>query len=254
MALRRLPKRWKWTHHWLCLISHVSESPCLPAVWFLFSIFSHFTPFAIRVANAIGDVGAKRLADMLKVNTVLTDLFLNSKLCFDLYFRVCWTVQFPDLLHDCVRCDIGNHIGDDGIRGIAEALKVNAKLVCIDLQRVWSLSCDCFSFTTPLSWVDTVISKVAASYIVDALKVNTALTSMRLTFGSEYFTNIWYCFLIVPRWIRKLRRPRWCLYCAFSLPPQSPSSKTCHSRTNRSHRHCNVGTPPSALRHTRNCW
>ena len=118
------------------LISSVSESPCLPAVWFLFSIFSRFTPFAVRLANTIGDAGAKRLADMLKVNTVLTAIFLNSELCFDLYFRVCGTVQFPDLLNDCVRCDIDNRIGDDGIRSIAEALKVNAKLFCIDLQGV----------------------------------------------------------------------------------------------------------------------
>jgi len=97
MALRRLPKRWKWTQHWMRLISSVSESPCLPAVWFLFSIFSRFTPFAVRLANSIGDAGAKRLADMLKVNTVLTAIFLNSELCFDLYFRVCRTVPFPDL-------------------------------------------------------------------------------------------------------------------------------------------------------------
>ena len=32
MGLRRLQKRWKWTRHWLCFISDVSESPYLHAI------------------------------------------------------------------------------------------------------------------------------------------------------------------------------------------------------------------------------
>ena len=39
-------------------------------------------------------------------------------------------------LNDCVCCELGNSIGDDGVRDIAEALKVNSTLVEIDLESV----------------------------------------------------------------------------------------------------------------------
>ena len=36
-------------------------------------------------------------------------------------------------LNDCVCCAIGNLIGDDGVRDIAEALKVNTTLADVNL-------------------------------------------------------------------------------------------------------------------------
>ena len=39
------------------------------------------------------------------------------------------------ILNDCICCNIDNQIGDNGIRDIAEALKVNSTLVDIDLDR-----------------------------------------------------------------------------------------------------------------------
>jgi len=36
---------------------------------------------------------------------------------------------------DCVCCDIDNQFGDNGIKAIADALKVNSTLVEIDLHR-----------------------------------------------------------------------------------------------------------------------
>ena len=39
------------------------------------------------------------------------------------------------IVNDCVCYDIDTRIGDDGIRAIAEALKVNSTLLGIELQR-----------------------------------------------------------------------------------------------------------------------
>jgi len=36
----------------------------------------------VRLENAIGDAGVRHLADMLKVNTTLTELNVDSELCF----------------------------------------------------------------------------------------------------------------------------------------------------------------------------
>ena len=49
-------------------------------------LFQHFTRFAVRLGNSIGDAGVKHIADMLKVNTTLVSLALGSELCFDFYF------------------------------------------------------------------------------------------------------------------------------------------------------------------------
>ena len=39
----------------------------------------------------------------------------------------------PDILNDCVCCAIDNQISEDGVRDIAEALKVNSTLADINL-------------------------------------------------------------------------------------------------------------------------
>ena len=90
--------------------------------------------------------------------------------------------QVADLLNDCVCCDVDTRIGDDGIRDIAEALKVNSTLVDIDLAGGNIAVC---VFHSPLthSRAETVIGNVAAGYIIDTLKVNATLTSMRLSGG-----------------------------------------------------------------------
>ena len=93
----------------------------------------HFT-FSCQLANKIGDTGAKHLANMLKVNTTLTRLVFFSELWF--VFICSIVVRFmhdPDILNDCVSCNIDSEIDDDGVRDIAEALKVNSTLVDINL-------------------------------------------------------------------------------------------------------------------------
>ena len=40
----------------------------------------------------------------------------------------------PDILNDCVCCIIETSIDDDGVGAIVEALKVNSKLVDINLE------------------------------------------------------------------------------------------------------------------------
>ena len=156
MALRRLQKHWKWTRHWLILSSHVSESPCLLAGLFVTCLFfllcqfcKHFPPSVVQLDNAIGDAGARHLADMLKVNTTLTHLNLSGELCF--WFALCHLefqfIHVPDILNDCVCCIIETLIGDDGVGAIVEALKVNSKLVDINLEGEWNTGM-CFSLTS----------------------------------------------------------------------------------------------------------
>ena len=72
---------------------------------------------------------------MLKVNTTLTELVMDGELrlyWFDL-FRV---ILVADVLNDCVCGDIDNQIGDDGVRDIADALKLNTTLVAIALAGI----------------------------------------------------------------------------------------------------------------------
>ena len=97
-----------------------------------------------RLGNAIGDTGVKQLADMLKVNTTLTELAVDSE-C-DL-FVVCSSVFrcVADILNDCVYCGLDNQIGDNGVIDIAEALKVNSTLVDVS----WTgTNISLFSFTS----------------------------------------------------------------------------------------------------------
>ena len=86
----------------------------------------------VRLGNAIGDAGVRHLSDMLKVNTTLTELVMDGELrlyWFDL-FRV---ILVADILNDCVSCNIASQIGEDGVRDITEALKVNSTLVNMNL-------------------------------------------------------------------------------------------------------------------------
>jgi len=53
----------------------------------------------------------------------------------------CDSVYVADILNDCFCCDIANEIGENGVRDIAEALKVNTTLIYIDLQRESNISC-----------------------------------------------------------------------------------------------------------------
>ena len=100
----------------------------------------------VRLENAIGDAGVRHLADMLKVNTTLTELVMDGELrlyWFDL-FRV---ILVADVLNDCVCGDIDNQIGDDGVRDIADALKLNTTLVAIALAGI-NIFLFVFSFTS----------------------------------------------------------------------------------------------------------
>jgi len=82
---------------------------------------------------------------MLKVNTALIELDMSG-VCLHVYCYVSHSVR----LNGCVCCYVGNRIGDDGIRDIAEALKVNSTLVDIDLQCEWNIAC-VFFYHSPLT-------------------------------------------------------------------------------------------------------
>ena len=100
--------------------------------------------------------------------------------------------QVADLLNDCVCCDVENRIGNDGIRDIAEALKVNSTLVDINLIGGNIAVC---VFHSPLthSRADNVINDVGVSYIIDAFKENVTLTSVWLSGGDgESFSKIYF--------------------------------------------------------------
>ena len=106
--------------------------------------------FTVRLDNLIGSAGVQHLANMLKVNTTLTRLVVDSSaLCLICIFRVFRLLYFADILNDCICCDVDYHIDEDGFRDIAEALKVNSTLIDLDLQGVYRISCF-FSFTSHL--------------------------------------------------------------------------------------------------------
>ena len=111
-----------------------------------------------------------------------TDLSWFERWVVYLIFRSGLPVMSRHIVNDCVCYDIDTRIGDDGIRAIAEALKVNSTLVDINLASEWSIACVFYALITH-AWAGTAISKVAASYIVDAFKVNTTLTFMGLSGG-----------------------------------------------------------------------
>ena len=50
-------------------------------------------------------------------------------------FSLHFAINVSNVLNDCVYCDVENKIGDDGVKDIAEALKVNTTLKFIDLAR-----------------------------------------------------------------------------------------------------------------------
>ena len=137
MALYRLQKHWTRTQHCLVLSSQVNEPLCLAAVYSCLHFFLLTTRFVVLLDNRIGDAGMKHIADMLKVNTTLTSLDVAGELCgiciFDQFSW--WYLEWP------IYCDIENEIGDDGVRDITEALKVNSTLVDIDLEGERNTSC-----------------------------------------------------------------------------------------------------------------
>jgi len=154
------------------LSSEVTELPL--------SILVTFTFFVVRLDNAIGDAGVKHLANMLKVNKTLTILGLRRELCFICIVAIVFPVHVSVVLNNCVCCYIGNQIGDAGIRDIAEVLKVNSTLVSVGLTGR-NICSGVFHSPLTYSCPEIVISKVAASYIIDALKVNATFTSICLS-------------------------------------------------------------------------
>ena len=91
------------THVWIAVLGFVKLFPNLEAA--LKGVFNRVLTSVDLQVNAIGDDGAKAIAEALKVTAVLTELSLYR-----------------------------NNIGDDGAKAIAEALKVNAVLTKLDLE------------------------------------------------------------------------------------------------------------------------
>ncbi len=75
----------------------------------------------------------------------------------------------------------GNNIGDDGVKFIFDALKVNSSLHTIDLRGVWEFIVH-YAILTSLfvSNLDNNIGDDGARYISEVLKVNSSLNSISL--------------------------------------------------------------------------
>ena len=93
-------------------------------------------------------------------------------------------MHVPDIFNDCICCDIDNLFDDDGVRDIAEALKVNTTLADVNLTGM-NIFLGVFHAPLTHSCAETVISKINASRIIDALKVNASLTSVGLSGGER---------------------------------------------------------------------
>jgi hypothetical protein len=97
----------------------------------------------LQDGNLIGDDGARRLGDLLKVNSSLQQLILVSFLfwcccVFEQHFMEIaerWLGSLTRVLQ------INNQIGDDGARGLGEGLNVNSSLQWLHLVSSARLLC-----------------------------------------------------------------------------------------------------------------
>ena len=156
--------------------------------------------------NEIGAAGARSLAEMLQFNGALTTLDLGSN---DIGVPDGWSIEegednkvtykhedgrtqkdHPQGTSSCVSAlaeslkvnsslksaDLSsNHIGDDGISNLCDALKENNSLESLTIEN-------------PRVYLDTKIGAVGAQSLADMLKVNRSLKSAKLggnSFGDE---------------------------------------------------------------------
>ena len=85
----------------------------------------------VFAGNNIGDEGAKALAEALKVNQGLQDLNLTCRKN-DTYYFISASL-FPSFHWPSF---IGNNIGSEGAKALAEALKVNQSLQNLNLNGI----------------------------------------------------------------------------------------------------------------------
>ena len=116
-------------------------------------------------SNAMSDVGARSLAEMLRVNTTLKDLDLTHN-----YFYDSSIAALADALRvnsTLTRLVLStNHAGDSGVASLAAALHVNTGLKDLRLS-------------------STSIGLAGAAALAQALTVNHTLTSLDLSFNKD---------------------------------------------------------------------
>ena len=91
------------------------------------SLFLILSCFYLFIGNEIGDSGASSLAEILKVNSTLTQLDLGN------WFFVCQNVEgFLILLND-------NNIGYSGIKSLWEAKQSNSTIKDLNIELIFPL-------------------------------------------------------------------------------------------------------------------
>ena len=116
------------------------------------------------IDNEIEDEGAKTISESLKINTSLTELYLNGDEKIRKEERTKWKEM---------KEWIDNKIGDEGAKSISEALKINTSLNTLILGSVFD---------------GNQIGTEGAKAISESLKINTSLTSLNVR-GDEKIRN-----------------------------------------------------------------
>ena len=80
------------------------------------------------LGNKLGEDGAKYIADVLKVNTTLSNLEIGCESFFVFFFMI-FVFFFENLFFFFWFSFLVNRIGDSGVSYFAEALKVNNTLI-----------------------------------------------------------------------------------------------------------------------------
>ncbi|KJE95511.1 hypothetical protein CAOG_05960 [Capsaspora owczarzaki ATCC 30864] len=139
--------------------------------------------------NQIGDAGAQAMAEALKVNTTLTELYLwygqvgdAGAQAFAEAFKVNTTLTKLNLFK--------NQIGWAGAQAIFEALQVNTTLSSLDLEENMIGDAEAHAIAetlkgnTTLTWLNlgaNQIGDAGAQAIAEALKVNKTLANLFLS-------------------------------------------------------------------------
>jgi Ran GTPase-activating protein (RanGAP) involved in mRNA processing and transport len=141
--------------------------------------------------NNIKDEGAKAIAEALKVNAVLTKLRLDwNNIGAEGAITIAEALKVNVVL-TTLRLD-GNEIGAEGAIAIAEALKVNAVLTTLRLDgneigaegaKVIAEALKVNAVLTKLDLDDNKIGPEGAIAIAEALKVNAVMTTLVLNFN-----------------------------------------------------------------------
>jgi len=139
-------------------------------------------------------VKMEQISEALKVNTIVTDLYLSS--CnidtegakyLSEALKVNTTLRFINIRN--------NHIGSEGVKHLCEALKINTMVHTLDLGNN-NICTEGVKYLSEILKVNTTLIKVSlwrnnnigsegVKHLSEALKVNTSLTTLDLRYNGE---------------------------------------------------------------------